>query len=113
MELRNFISQALLDVIGGVEDAQAKSQPGTVVPAGIKKAYKAVEVGISELQVIDFEVTVKADESSGSKAKLSVVAAFVGGSVKGESGKSGGHAATLKFRVPVRLRVSKGGRNAR
>ena len=107
MELRNFISQALLDVIGGVQDAQSKSDTGSVVPAGIREAYKAVEVGISELQVIDFEVTVKADERSGSEAKLSVVAAFVGGSVKGDSGKTGGHAATLKFRVPVRLPTSK------
>ena len=107
MELRSFISQALLDVIAGIEDAQSKSQPGTVVPAGINQAYKAVEAGISELQVIDFEVTVKADERSGSEAKLSIVAAFMGGSVKGDSGKTGGHAATLKFRVPVRLPVSK------
>ena len=106
MELRSFISQALLDVIGGVGDAQSRSQPGTVVPAGIKQAYKAVEAGISEHQTIDFEVTVKADERSGSEAKLSVVAAFVGGSIKGDSGKTGGHAATLKFRVPVRLPVS-------
>ena len=107
MELRNFISQTLLDVITGVVDAQSKSVPGTVVPSGVKEAYKAVEVGISELQVIEFEVAVKADERSGSEAKISIVAAFAGGSVKGDSGKTSGHVATLKFRIPIRLPVSK------
>lgn len=45
----------------------------------------------------------RADEQSGSEAKLNVVAAIVGGNVKGESGKAAGHSATLRFRVPVRL----------
>ena len=107
MELQKFISQALLDIVAGVEDAQKKSSAGRIVPSGVNNTYKSVEAGISELQPVDFEVTVKADERSGSEAKLSVVAAIVGGGVKGESGKSGGHAATLKFRVPILLPVSK------
>lgn len=107
MELRSFISQALLDVVAGVADAQSKSEPGTVVPGGFTTTYKALEAGVTELRVIEFEVTIQADERSGSEAKLSVVAAFVGGSVRGDSDKSGGHAATLKFRIPVSLPTSK------
>lgn len=107
MDLRDFISSALVDIIGGVEDAQAKISNGSIVPEGVKISFKSIEAGISEWQTIEFEVTVKADERAGSEAKLSVVAAVVGGGVKGESAKSGGHAATLKFRVPVLLPVNK------
>jgi hypothetical protein len=105
MELRNFISQALSDIVGGVIDAQAKTPAGVVVPAGISTRVSVVEAGVSELQVVDFEVTVKADEQTGREAGLSVVSAVfgVGGGIKSDVGKSDGHAATLRFKVPVRL----------
>ena len=106
MDLRDFVSTALLDIIEGVKDAQTKTDKGTIVPA-VRQNYKSVETGISELTTVEFEVTVKSDERAGSEAKLSVVAAVVGGGVKGESGSSSGHAAKLTFRVPVRLPVSK------
>jgi hypothetical protein len=98
MELRRFISQALQDIIGGVEDAQKAVHHGAVVPF-IPRTFQAVEHGINEVQAVDFEVTIRTDERASSGAKLSVVAAAVGGGVKGESGKSGGHAATLRFKI--------------
>jgi hypothetical protein len=102
MDLREFISRALCDIVNGVKDAQKETDKGTIVP-GVSSSFKAIETGISELTAIEFEVTVKTDERSGSEAKLNVVAAFVGGGVKGESDTSSGHAAKLKFRVPVKL----------
>jgi hypothetical protein len=107
MDLRQFISQALLDIVGSVEDAQKRTVSGVIVPDDVVEIFQAVESGVSALQGIEFEVTVKADERAGSEAKLSVVAAVIGGSVKGDSGKSGGHVATLKFNIPVRLPTSK------
>jgi hypothetical protein len=70
MELRTFITQALLDVIAGVSDAQSKSQPGIIVPGNFAASYKALEAGITEYQIIDFEVTIQADERSGMKSGL-------------------------------------------
>lgn len=102
MELRQFVSRALCDIVNGIKDAQLETDKGTIVPK-VTSSFKAVETGISDLTVIEFEVTVKTDERAGSEAKLSVVAAIVGGSVKGESGNSSGHAAKLSFRVPVKL----------
>ena len=107
MELRAFISQALVDLVFAVQDAQERTPAGTVVPWGVNNDCPSIETGISGVQGVEFEVTVKADERQGSEAKLSVVAAVVGGSVKGDSGKSGGHAATLRFRVPIKLPESK------
>lgn len=103
MILRDFVSQALMDIVGGVEDAQAKTPSGTVVPSNITTKMYAVEAGISSMQVIDFEVTVRADEKSGRESHLSVVSAVLGAGIKGQTGKTDGHAATLKFRVPVKL----------
>lgn len=108
MELRQFISQALVDIIGAVEDAQKKAPDGSIVPYESLK-YEEINMGLTNFQTIEFEVTVRADERAGSEAKLSVVAAIVGGAVKGESNKSGGHAATLKFKVPVSLPINKHG----
>jgi hypothetical protein len=110
MELRTFISQTLIDLVGAVQDAQARTPEGTVVPHGIANDLRTVDSGVSEVQGVQFEVTVKADERKGSEAKLSVVAAVVGGSVAGSSGTTGGHAATLRFRVPVKLPTSRAGK---
>jgi hypothetical protein len=102
MELRKFVSTALCDIVNGVKDAQEEVGPGVIVPP-VADSFKAVEAGISDLTSIQFEVTVKSDERAGSEAKLSVVAAVIGGSVKGDSGTTSGHAAKLTFKVPIKL----------
>lgn len=100
MELRAFVARALCDIINGVSDAQKDTKPGTIVPP-IKRTHQAVEAGVSDLTTVEFEVTVKADERAGKEARLSVVAAVVGGGISGERGSSSGHAARLSFRVPI------------
>jgi hypothetical protein len=102
MELRQFISATLLDIVGAVKDAQEKSDPGTIVP-DVASTFQSVEAGIHELQAIEFEVTVNVGERSGTETKINVVAAFLGGSTKAGSDKAGGHAATLKFKIPICL----------
>ena len=106
MILRDFVSHALQDILGGVRDAQAKTEAGAVVPANISNTMSAVNAGISPMQVVDFEVTVRADEQSGRESHLSVVSAVFGAGIKGKTGKNEGHAATLRFRVPVKLSES-------
>jgi len=106
MNLRVFIKEALIDIIGAVEDVQATLKNGKVVPE-VNKNYKSVEVGISEIQSVEFDISVAADEKSGSEAKLNVVAAIVGGGIKGQSDSSTGHVARLKFKIPIELPQSK------
>ncbi len=104
MELKNFIKEALKDIVEAVSEAQDEISSGQIVP-DVGFAYKTVELGINDVQPIEFEVTVNADEKEGSSAKLSVVAAVIGGNVQGNSGASSGHAARLKFNIPVRLPI--------
>ena len=102
MELRKFIKEALVDIIGAVTDAQAEIELGEIVP-DVGDTFKSVETGINEVQSIDFEVTVTTEKHAGSEAKLNVVAAIVGGGVKGQSDSGTEHASRLRFKVPVRL----------
>ena len=104
MELRNFISQALLDILGGVNDAQEKTHTGgAIAPIGFQGHWESEEDRlkfreVSTMQIVEFEVTVRAEKSSGREGKLNVVNVFTGG---GQNQKSDGHAATLKFTIPV------------
>jgi hypothetical protein len=65
MNLRNFITQCLSDIVGGVQDAQKITDDDTSIPSVVKN-FKAVTTGISELQTIDFEVCVRTEERKGS-----------------------------------------------
>lgn len=104
MVLREFISKSLLDIVNALVDVQEHA-PGAIITGEILTKPEFVGLGVTHIQAVDFEVMVRADEQSGSEAKLNVVAAIVGGNVKGESGKAEGHSATLKFRVPLNLKV--------
>jgi hypothetical protein len=102
MDLKDFVSTALVDIIEGIKTAQAKTDRGTIVPS-IRQNLKSIDAGISKFTSVEFEVAVQSEQKSGSKARLSVGAAIIGGAVAGESNTAAGHVAKLKFRVPVRL----------
>lgn len=104
MNLKDFVAQTLVDIIDGVKEAQGRTSEGQIVPY-VVKTFTAVEHGVSEIQTVAFEVSVRAEEKKGSEAHIGVVTALVGGGVRGESGKSDGHVATLSFKVPVRFPV--------
>jgi hypothetical protein len=101
MILRDFISKSLLDIIGALNEVE-KQSPGTVI-VSFTKTPEFVKMGVTEIQSVEFEVLVRADEKAGAEATLNVVAATVGGNVVGESGEAVGHSATLRFRVPINL----------
>ena|SRR2546425_7907424 len=103
MILSEFISKSLLDILGALNEVQ-KQSPGSVI-TNFTKTPEFVKMGVTEIQSVEFEVLVRADERSGSEAKLNVVAAIIGGNIKGESGKAEGHSATLRFRVPINLGI--------
>jgi len=106
MDLRTFIKTALLDIVGGVTDAQGATPAGTIVPGGVHQSFKSVEHGVSELQAVDFEVCVRAEKAEGTEAKLGVVTAILGAGVSGKSSGETGQTSTLKFRVPIKLPTS-------
>jgi hypothetical protein len=102
MELKQFISQALQDIIGGVSDAQEKVKNGSIIP-NVAKTFQSVDYGISDIQTVEFEVSVTADKKTGSEAKLSVVAAVIGGNIKGKLDQSSSNVSKLSFKIPIQF----------
>ena len=103
MELRTFIKATLLDILHGVEDAQKEAPFGCIAPSDITKSLDAVSRKVSHLQPVDFEVSVRADESKESGAKIGVVGSLLGGGVHGEKTQGNETASILRFSVPIHL----------
>ena len=105
MELKTFIKETLKDIIGAVQEAQEELNKGLIVPPLKEDYWKGIETGFTSYQSIEFEVSVNAVEQEGSEAKLNVLAAVVGGGVKGDSSSTAERTAKLSFRIPVKLPI--------
>lgn len=105
MELRLFVKTALLDVISGVMDAQKETAPGTIV-ANVNSHKSFIDSGVTKHQVMQFEVSVRAEESTGSEGRLGVVSAFIGAGISGNSAKEQASASIIRFSVPICLPIS-------
>lgn len=105
MELRKFVTTALLDIVNGVVDAQKHSAGATIVPKSNNTNYSVAETGLTPLQKIDFHVSIRIDESKGKKGQLGVMSSLVGAGVAGSSSTESENTTTLKFSVPIRLPI--------
>ncbi|MDU9406349.1 hypothetical protein RTH74_01950 [Pseudomonas sp. zfem001] len=101
MELRTFVKETLKDIIGGVQDAQREIESGKIVPVLNEETWNGLQTGLTSIQAVSFEVSVNAVEREGSEAKLNVVAAVIGGGVRGDSSTASEHTAKLSFKIPV------------
>jgi|HubBroStandDraft_6_1064221.scaffolds.fasta_scaffold257758_4 hypothetical protein len=111
MELNEFVRQALIDITEGVTDAQKKTS-GVQIPTLFNNAFtkmtaenwvKLVACGVTEIQLVHFEVNVKAESQIGGKAKISVVSWILNSEAKAEGSSGEQRTATLKFSVPISL----------
>lgn len=107
MELKQFIKQTLVDIIDGISEAQNEINNGIIIPSVNEESFSNVETGFTSYQKIGFEVSVNVVESQGGEAKLSVVAAVIGGHMKGDISNVFGHTAKLNFSVPVKFENNK------
>jgi len=107
MELRTFITKALLDIVHAVADAQQQSEDTQIVP-NANMGEQFIEMGVTPLQVVKFEVQVRIDESKGREGKIGVVSSLIGASMAGKSSNESEHTTTLQFSVPVLFSKHKG-----
>jgi hypothetical protein len=108
MELRQFVTETLLQISGGIEDAQqrlqaegsttrintsmTKDDTGNLVTGGRRHS----------IEYVDFDVAILANSGTETKAGVGLtVASLLSLGAGGKSNQSQGTESRVKFRVPV------------
>lgn len=112
MELKEFISEALVQIVAGIEDAQEKIETSN---AEISPSYNNRQQNIMEklnliqsrkgnvIQQVNFDIAVSATEGTGTKAGVGVLAGAFNLGASGSSNQENQTASRIKFAVPVTL----------
>lgn len=109
MQLKDFISETLSQLIGGVVEAQEKAQasggrvsPHVRNPSDSKSLYGRTN---DQLPVIfvDFDISVEAQETTGTKGGIGVVTGMFNLGSAGESKENRQSMNKIKFSIPVAL----------
>ena len=112
MELKYFISETLSQIIDGVLDAQEKVKksgpnggrisPHVRTPSNAKSLYGTTNDKLPVI-LVDFDVSVEAQEGTGTKGGIGVVAGMFNVGSSGESKESKQSSNKIKFSIPVAL----------
>lgn len=110
MELKQFVSLTLQQIIAGVADAQA-AQGGENVNPKIWMAQRgdAAKMKILEsnagkwIHMVDFDVAVTAVDSTETKGGVGVVAGIFALGSQGQSNAENSMVSRIKFQVPLSL----------
>lgn len=111
MDLKQFVAQALADVVQGVLDAQqALAANGRYINPELstgqgthEKHGKLVSIQGQLVQSVEFDVAVTATEGTGSKGGIGVVAGVFALGSQGQSSAETSAVSRIKFSVPVTL----------
>lgn len=105
MDLKEFVKTSLIEILGGVKEAQAavREEDGSINPPHYGQPKGLTVPGGVELQYVDFDVAVTASEGSELSGGISVV----GIGAKGSTAELSSSVSRIKFRVPVGLPVGK------
>jgi len=116
IELRKFISQALVEIAGGVLDAQAPvaAMHGQVAPHDIDSSGHERMKGVHlfslnrHVQIIEFDVAVTVIDEAGGRGGIGVLAGIVNIGASGTGKDSAQVMNRIQFTVPMVLPVADG-----
>lgn len=102
MELKDFVSQTLVEIIKGVEMAQqaTKDSTGIVNP----------DHDMNDRENVQFDVAVTVQEGQEAKAGIVAVWGILGGAGAAKLDEMKAHVSRLQFSIPVFLPPGKKGR---
>ncbi|ENQ8749290.1 TPA: hypothetical protein ACVU5U_004614 [Vibrio parahaemolyticus] len=113
MNLKDFVSESILEIIEGVQDAQKRieSDDAKVAPH-IEQIFSQSQTGGTNLAIgwdstnnlvhsIEFDVAVTTSEGTNTKGGIGVVAGVFSLGAQGASSDNYQSISRLKFRVPV------------
>ena len=108
MDLKDFVSSALIQIIEGVNAAQASvTAGGSVVPAGGGDPRRRAWGEIFEQ--IEFDVAVVASSTSEVAGRAKAGIQVLGGGIEGSHIESSSSTSRIKFKVPVGFSQKRGG----
>ena len=112
MELKDFVSETLKQVMEGVKMAQEKATElgGTVNPAGFintdKSAPRSIQ-GDLIAHVINFDIVVSTNDTDKAKGGVGIFVGEIGVGVRGEAESQSTAVNRIQFSVPVYLPTQK------
>lgn len=101
MELKDYVAEALGQILAGISEAQRKEHGNNINAAnfGIPQGLKVFNSNIGVFTIVDFDIAVSAETSGGGGANLKVFG--IGAEAAAEH--KAGRANRITFSVPVRL----------
>lgn len=113
MELKDFISETLSQIIAGVVDAQSKvsGKGGAVNPYvhqlnDLKTIYARTE-DKEPVILVDFDIAIVAEQGTDTKGSIGVVAGIFALGTQGQSKENQQSSNKIKFNVPIMLPLQK------
>ncbi len=112
MELKEFISEALIQIVSGIEDAQGKIEESNAeISPKFSTRQQATTGKLNTLfsskhniiRQVDFDIAVSATEGTGTKAGVGVLAGAFNLGASGSSNQENQTASRIRFSVPVTL----------
>ncbi len=113
MELKEFVSQSIVEIIEGITNAQSRiSNDDTQIVPNVQRLFTQSNTGGSNLALgwddkgnlihtIEFDVAVTATEGSESKSGIGVVTGVFGLGAQGKTTDTNQSISHLKFRIPI------------
>lgn len=112
MELKDFVTATLTQIVEGVFAAQAVAHQHDArvgsMTSGISTAASSASLGMifsegSYVQIVEFDVALTVTDGTGTRGGIGVLGGFVNLGSAGESKAETTAASRVKFTVPVRL----------
>jgi hypothetical protein len=112
VDLKEFVSQTLTQIMEGVREAQSASTHGGVVSPTLNHFGKLSEVVQTDTghfaHMVDFDVALTVEQGSGTKGGIGLVVGPVTLGSTGQSSAQNSSVSRVKFRVPVVLPIPSG-----
>lgn len=112
MELKDFVSESLTQIMSGVIEAQQtmnENQWGGEISPQIKTNWEKTGLVFSQsgmpVQSVEFDVAVTASKGTDTKGTIGIVVAAIGLGSQGETHKNDTNNSRIKFSVSITLPI--------
>ena len=109
MDLKQFVSMSLEQIMAGVADAQKAAHGGEVNPNIWMNQGDAAKLKILQadsgnwIHMVDFDIAVTVGESTGTQGGVGLVVGPVALGSKGQSSAESSSVSRIRFQVPISL----------